>query len=131
MKLDKLFEELTFKDDLIPAIIEEVSGEVLTLCYMTREAIEETVKTGIVHLFRRSKGRLMIKGETSGHTQHLREMRVDCAGNSLLLVVEQKVAGCHVGYMSCYYRRYNAETGEFEVNAERIFDPDSVYGQKS
>jgi phosphoribosyl-AMP cyclohydrolase len=128
MKTEQLFDDLTFKDDLVPAIIQEVSGEVLTLCYMTREAIEKTLETGIVHLFRRSKGRLMIKGETSGHTQHVKELRVDCAGNSLLLVVEQKVAGCHKGYMSCYYRRYDPETGDYEVTAEKVFDPEDVYG---
>jgi phosphoribosyl-AMP cyclohydrolase len=128
MDIQNLLQDLTFKDDLIPAIIQEVSGEVLTLCYMTKEAIEKTLETGTVHLFRRSKGRLMIKGETSGHTQQVKELRVDCAGNSLLLVVEQKVAGCHKGYMSCFYQRFNPETGEYEVTDEKIFDPDSVYG---
>ena len=127
--MEKFFEVLNFDDKgLIPAIIvDEDSREVLTLCYMTREAIAKTLETGKVHLFRRSKGRLMIKGETSGHIQLVRQVRVDCAGNSLLVLVEQKIAGCHEGYFSCYFRRYNAEDDDWEVVAQRVFDPDRVY----
>jgi phosphoribosyl-AMP cyclohydrolase len=128
MAMDALLDGLTFKDDLIPAIIQEAGGPVLTLCYMTREAIEKTIESGIVHLYRRSKGRLMIKGESSGHTQAVRELRVDCAGNSLLIVVDQQVAGCHKGYMSCYYSRYDADADAMEVTDELLFDPNDVYG---
>lgn len=124
-----LFGSIKFDEKgLIPTIIQdEATKAVLTLCYMNREAVEKTLSTGRVHVFRRSKGRVMIKGETSGHIQLLREIRVDCEGNSLLFVIEQKVAGCHAGYFSCYYRAYNAEKDSWEIVEEKVFDPDKVY----
>ena len=123
------FEILNFNEKgLIPAIIADVeSGRPLTLCYMNRAALEKTLETGKVHLFRRSKGRLMIKGETSGHIQTVKDVRVDCAGNSLLIFVEQKVAACHVGYFSCYYRAWDAEKEEWAVVDEKVFDPAEGY----
>jgi phosphoribosyl-AMP cyclohydrolase len=128
MPLERLFAELTFKDDLIPAVIADAHGRVLTLCYMNREAVEKTVRTGMVHVFRRSKGRLMLKGETSGHTQTVKDLRADCEGRSLLITVEQKVAACHLGYMSCFHRRYRPRDDDFEVEGERLFDPEDAYG---
>jgi phosphoribosyl-AMP cyclohydrolase len=126
--MEKLLQDLTFKDGLIPAIIVNAEDDqVLTLCYMNEDALRKTIETGVVHLFRRSKGRLMKKGETSGHTQHLEELRVDCAGNSILLKVHQRVAGCHKGYMSCFYRRYDAANDRWTVEDEKVFDPDDVY----
>jgi len=127
--MERFFEILKFSDQgLIPAIIvDDKSGEVLTLCYMNRDAVEKTLETGKVHVFRRSKGRLMMKGETSGHVEAVREVRADCEGNSLLIRVEQKVGACHAGYFSCYYRAYNAEKGEWETVEKRVFDPEKVY----
>ncbi|MFP4176014.1 MAG: phosphoribosyl-AMP cyclohydrolase [Planctomycetota bacterium] len=126
--MQNLLDQLNFQDGLIPAVIVNVEdNQVLTLCYLNEEAIRRTLETGYVHLFRRSKGRLMKKGETSGHTQQLKELRVDCAGNSLVLKVEQKVAGCHKGYMSCFYRLYQPEDDAFVEDGNRVFDPDEVY----
>ncbi|MGD2174641.1 MAG: phosphoribosyl-AMP cyclohydrolase [Candidatus Brocadiaceae bacterium] len=126
--MDELLGRLNFQDDLIPAVIVEADGRVLTLCYMDEEALRKTLETEQVHVFRRSRGRVMMKGETSGHVQRVIEMRVDCAGNSLLFVVEQEVAPCHAGYPTCYYRRYLPEQDALEVCEERVFDPDAVYG---
>ncbi len=113
---------------LIPAVIADArTNETLTLCYMNDEALKKTLETGKVHVFRRSKGRLMLKGETSGHIQLVKEVLVDCEGNSLVIKVEQKVAACHAGYYSCYYRRLNPQTGALDVVAQRIFDPGKVY----
>ena len=125
----QLFEDLQFNDGgLIPAVIQDVTdNQVLTLCYMTREALEKTLETGLVHVFRRSKGRLMIKGETSGHTQAVKEVFIDCEGKSLVIKVEQKVAACHMGYRSCYFRRYRPEGDKFTVEEERVFNPEDVY----
>ena len=125
----QLFEELQFNDGgLIPAVIQDVTdNQVLTLCYMTREALEKTLEAGLVHVFRRSKGRLMIKGETSGHTQAVKEVFIDCEGKSLVIKVEQKVAACHMGYRSCYFRRYRPEGDKFTVEEERVFNPEDVY----
>jgi len=127
--MENLLKELKFQDELIPTIIQEVDGQVLTLCYMNRAALEATLRTGQVHVFRRSQGRVMLKGETSGHTQQLREVRVDCEGKSLLFKVEQRVAACHAGYRTCYYRRYVSEGDTLQICEERVFDPDSVYRQ--
>ena len=113
---------------LIPAVIVEDSlKEVLTLCYMTEEALRKTVDTGKVHVFRRSKERLMMKGETSGHTQTVKAIHVDCEGKSLAIKVDQQVAGCHMGYMSCYFRRYDPSRDTLEVVAEKVFDPDEKH----
>lgn len=118
---------LHFNDKgLIPAIIQDVSGKVLTLCYMNRDAVMKTIETGKVHVFRRSQNRLMLKGETSGHIQIVKEVAVDCENNSLLLIVEQKVAGCHAGYFSCYYQKVNAK-GEIEITEKFVFDPKKAY----
>ena len=112
----------------IPAVIVDTEdGAVLTLCYFTKEALEKTLETGLVHVFRRSKGRLMVKGETSGHVQHVKEVRLDCEGKSLAIKVEQEVAACHQGYKTCYFERYNPATDGFEITEKRVFDPDQVY----
>jgi len=126
---ERLFARLVFDErGLVPAIIQDEDGAVLTLCYLNREAIARSLATGRVHVFRRSKGRLMLKGETSGHIQEVREVRVDCEGKSLLLRVKQHVAGCHKGYRSCYFERYVPERDAFEVADARVFDPGKVYG---
>ena len=123
-----LFEGLVFNEQgLMPSVIQDEDGRVLTLCYMTREAIERSLATGRIHVFRRSKGRLMLKGETSGHIQEVREMRVDCEGKSLLFRVKQHVGACHKGYRSCYFARYDPKSDAFEVVDERVFDPGQVY----
>ena len=111
----------------MPAIIQdEVSGEVLTLCYMNKDALRKTMEEGKVYVFRRSKGKLMLKGETSGCIQNVRKVSIDCEGNSLLFEVEQVRAGCHEGYFSCYFRQIDKD-GNINVTAERIFDPKQVY----
>lgn len=120
-------DKLHFDDKgLIPTIIQDVSGKVLTLCYMNRDAVVKTVETGKVHVFRRSQNRLMIKGETSGHIQLVKEIHVNCEENSLLFVVEQKVAACHAGYFSCYYRKVSPQ-GEVVTSEDKVFDPKKVY----
>jgi phosphoribosyl-AMP cyclohydrolase len=128
MKIDKVLEKIKFDEKgLIPAIIQdEVSGEVLTLCYMNKDALRKTLDEGKVYLFRRSKGKLMLKGETSGCIQNVRKVSLDCEGNSLLFEVEQVRAGCHEGYFSCYFRQIDKD-GNINITAERIFDPKDVY----
>jgi len=112
---------------LIPAIVQdEKSSRVLTLCYMDKEALERTLKEGKIYVFRRSKGRVMVKGETSGCTQIVKQVFVDCANNSLLFKVDQNRAACHDGYFSCYFSRIN-KNGEVVIEEERVFDPKEVY----
>ncbi len=112
---------------LIPAVIQDATTrEVLTLCYLTREALERTLATGKVHVFRRSLNRLMLKGDTSGHIQQVREVRVDCEGKSLVILVTQRVAACHSGYYTCYFRRVSS-TGTLKTVGRKVFDPKAVY----
>lgn len=112
---------------LIPAIIQDVkSKKVLTLCYMNNEALEKTMQEGKIYVFRRSKGKLMLKGETSGHIQLVKELYIDCEGNSLLFLIEQKVAACHAGYFTCYYRRMD-KNGGLEITEKQVFNPLKVY----
>ena len=123
-------DQLNFDDKgLIPAIIQDdATNEVLTLCYMNKEAVGKTIEEKKVYVFRRSKGRLMIKGETSGCVQHVKGVYVDCAENSLLFKVDQEKAACHEGYFTCYFRKVN-ESGDLEAQGERVFDPKDVYGK--
>ena len=125
----QLLTNLKFDDKgLIPAVIVNVTdNRVLTLCFMNQDALEKTIETGQVHVFRRSKNRLMLKGETSGHTQLVEKVFFDCEGKSLVIKVKQKVAACHAGYMSCYYRKYNDKTDNIEIIEEKVFNPEKTY----
>lgn len=122
-------EALKFDDKglIFVAIQDDETLEILTLAYMNREALEKTLETRKVHVYRRSKGRVMMKGETSGMTQDVTEVRVNCDDNSVVFKVRPHGPGCHEGYHSCYYRRLDPDTGEWEVTAERGFDPEEVY----
>ena len=125
----QLLTNVKFDDKgLMPAVIVDVTdNRVLTLCFMNQDALEKTIETGKVHVFRRSKNRLMLKGETSGHTQSVENVFFDCEGKSLVIKVKQKVAACHAGYMSCYYRKYNDKTDNIEIIEEKVFDPEKTY----
>ena len=91
---------------LIPAIVQDVAtGQVLMLAYMNREALEQTLATGLVHYWSRSRAKLWQKGETSGHIQHLRDLRYDCDADTLLVIVEQEGVACHTGEPSCFFQR--------------------------
>ena len=124
-----LTDHITFQEGgLIPAVIvDDVSGQVLTLCYMDADALAQTLETGEVHVFRRSKKRVMKKGETSGHTQAVKAIFIDCDGNSLVVRVDQKVAACHAGYFTCYYTKYSPESDATEIIGEKVFAPGEVY----
>lgn len=116
---------------LLPAIAQDASsGRVLMMAWMNQEAWKETVSTGNAVYFSRSRGKLWRKGETSGHQQRVKEIRVDCDADTILLQVEQKGAACHEGYASCFFRRVDAD-GNAEVVDQRLVDPESVYGKKS
>ena len=126
--MDKLLKLLKFDDKgLVPAIIQdEKSGDVLTLCYMNKGALEKTLDDGKIYVFRRSRGRLMMKGETSGCTQKVRSICLDCEGNSILFKVDQKRAACHTGYFTCYFRKID-KSGKIKTLGKRIFNPEEVY----
>lgn len=91
------------KSKLVPVITQDASGEVLTLAYMDKEALELTLKTGSAHYYSRSKERIRMKGEVSGNVQDIKEIKVDCDRDSLLMIVEQKGPACHTGHNSCFF----------------------------
>lgn len=129
MSHQNLLDRLIFNDQgLVPTVIADARNHrALTLCYLNRQAVLKTLETGKVHVFRRSKGRLMLKGETSGHIQEVQRIFIDCEGKSLMILVKQHIAACHKGYMSCYYREYDAGKDGFTEAEQRIFDPGKVY----
>jgi phosphoribosyl-AMP cyclohydrolase len=120
------------KHELIPVIAQDAeTGDVLMLAYMDREAFEETLRTGRVCYYSRSRKRHWRKGEESGNVQLLKEVLLDCDADTLLIKVEQVGgAACHEGYRSCFFRRLLPETGQAEVVGTRIFDPADVYKRK-
>lgn len=118
------------ENGLIPAIVQDcASNEVLMLGFMNREALAKTRETGIVTFYSRSRKKLWTKGERSGQKLLLRELRVDCDQDALLVRAEPSGgAVCHEGYRSCFFRRVEADDTAALV-AERIFSPAEVYGQ--
>ncbi|MGF1629448.1 MAG: phosphoribosyl-AMP cyclohydrolase [Kiloniellaceae bacterium] len=103
------------------------SGEVLMVAWMNRAALAETLASGRVCYWSRSRGKLWRKGETSGQTQTLVELRVDCDGDTLLLRVDQKGVACHTGRRACFYRKLR-EDGSLEDVLPVITDPKDLYG---
>ncbi|MDY6775231.1 MAG: phosphoribosyl-AMP cyclohydrolase [Halobacteria archaeon] len=116
--------EIDFGEDgLVPAVTQDAeTREVLMLAYMNQEALEKTRETREAHYYSRSRDEIWHKGATSGHTQDVDEILVDCDADAVLLKVEQEGGACHTGYRSCFHRRVDGE-----VVGEKVFDPDEVY----
>ncbi len=107
-----------------------VTGEVLMVAHMNDEALRKTIASGDAWYFSRSRNALWRKGETSGHTQRVVEMRMDCDQDAVWIRVEQSGAACHTGRRSCFYRKVDAVEGAARlsfVDADRLFDPKAVY----
>lgn len=124
-----LFDELK-KDPqgLVPAIVQDdQTGEVLMMAYMNEEALEKTIATGKTHFYSRSRDKLWCKGESSGHTQEVKQILVDCDSDTLLLRVKQKGGACHTGYYSCFYRRLEPDGKTWKAIGKKVFDPEKVY----
>jgi len=116
---------------LVPAIVQDDrTGEVLMLGFMNEQALAETRRTQEVVFFSRSRNRLWKKGESSGHVLRVRDLRVDCDADALLVRVEPVGPGvCHEGYRSCFFRRID-EGGEAQIVEQRTFEPEHVYGRE-
>jgi phosphoribosyl-AMP cyclohydrolase len=121
--------ELDFnkKDGLIPAIVQEYrTGEVLMLAYMNKAAWESTLFSGKATFYSRSRQKLWVKGETSGNVQLVKEVRIDCDNDTVLLKVDQiGDAACHTGYQSCFHKKI--EEGSIVIDGIKRFDPKEVY----
>jgi len=110
---------------LVPVVVQdEKTKDVLMVAYMNKEAFELTIKTKKAHYYSRSRNRLWLKGETSGHTQEVKSIRIDCDNDTILLIVDQKVAACHTGFWSCFYRVWD---GAWIESGEKVFDEKEVY----
>ena len=118
-------------DGLVTAVIQDhASGRVLMVGYMNEEAFRRTVATGYVTFYSRSRQKLWLKGESSGHRLAVKEVSTDCDRDAVLVKVEALGPGvCHEGYRSCFFRRL--ENGEWRVTEDRTYDPDTVYGGKA
>lgn len=128
--------EFQFKftsDGLIPVIVQESTGaerpngRVLMFAWMNRESLENTLKTGLMTYWSRSRQKLWLKGETSGHTQRVVRWFVDCDQDVLLFEVEQTTGACHTGYESCFFQELDRSAQPLEVKESKQFDDHSVY----
>jgi phosphoribosyl-AMP cyclohydrolase len=118
-------------DGLVPAVVVDAdSRQVLMVAYMNETALLETIRTGKTHFWSRSRQKYWMKGESSGHTQDVQTVYTDCDKDTVLVEVTQHGAACHEGYFSCFYRRLT-DAGEWEIVAEKVFDPDEVYKKGS
>ncbi len=128
----KFFDQLKFNaDGLIPAIVQQQStGRVLMMAWMNRTSLEQTILTGKTHFWSRSRQKFWMKGESSGHVQHVKGIAFDCDGDTLLLQVEQVGAACHEGYHSCFFRSLEGSGPGFRTTEPRLQDPEAIYGKK-
>ena len=125
--LDDVLESLTYNEDgLIPAIAQQYeSGEVLMMAWMNRASIEETLQTGRVCYWSRSRQAYWRKGESSGQVQNLKSMAFDCDGDTILLKVDQTGPACHTGRRSCFFHRVDGE--QVVIDSDPIIDPEILY----
>lgn len=126
------YDQLKFDaNGLIPAIIQDQeTGRVLMMAWMNRASLEATLKTGKTHFWSRSRQKFWMKGESSGHTQNVKDIAFDCDGDTLLIQVEQTGAACHEGYRSCFYRSSNPDGSGFRRTEPQLLTPEQIYGKK-
>lgn len=124
-QLMNILNEVKFdRDGLVPVVVQDyMSDEVLMLAYMNRESLGMTLESGRMTYWSRSRGKLWVKGETSGHYQYVKGMKIDCDGDTLLAKVEQVEAACHTGHYSCFFREFEGESIK-EVKY-KVFDPEN------
>ena len=129
MSHDAILDAIAFDErGLVPAVAQQHdTGEVLMLAWMNRAAVAETLATGNVCYFSRGRARLWRKGESSGQTQRLVELRVDCDADALLLLVDQQGVACHTGRRDCFFRA--ARNGDLEEIAAPLIAPEALYGR--
>ena len=126
-----LIEQLKYNaDGLVVAIAQDhETKDILMLAYMNEQTLRQTLETGIMTYWSRSRQKVWVKGESSGNTQIVKAVYIDCDGDALLFSIDQLGgAACHTGRVSCFYRKFEDDT--FIEVSEKVFDPDKVYGNK-
>jgi len=122
-------------DGLIPAIVQQTqngkpeSGRVLMMAWMNRLSIEKTIETGFMHYWSRSRQKLWLKGESSGHTQRVLRWYVDCDADTLLFEVDQEGGACHTGYATCFFQPLTRDGSPESIEETKIFDPEKTYSK--
>lgn len=136
MESKQIEESLTFSpkfdaQGLLPVIAQDAAtGQILMFAWMNREALDRTIETGRATYYSRSRGKLWIKGEQSGHFQQVRRILVDCDQDCLVLKVSVDQGQCHVGYQSCFYRAVKPlSKTDLTFIAEKVYDPKTTYGK--
>jgi phosphoribosyl-AMP cyclohydrolase len=127
-----VYNNLKFNSDgLIPAIVQDnQDGRVLMMAWMNRASLQATIATGKTHFWSRSRQKFWMKGESSGHTQAVKDISFDCDGDTLLIKVEQIGAACHEGYRSCFYRSITDDGAGARVTEPQLQTPEEIYGKK-
>ncbi len=127
--MNPLIKEVKFnKDGLVPAIVQDTRDKQVLMCaFMNQKALALTLKTGLMHYYSRSRNKLWLKGEESGHVQRVKKIFVDCDADCLLFYVQQTKAACHTGFRTCFYRVAEARKGRWKVIGKPLFDPKKVY----
>src|SRR6187455_2829810 len=124
-----VYESLKFTSNgLIPAIVQEqATGRVLMMAWMNRASLEKTIESGKTHFWSRSRQKFWMKGETSGHTQTVKDVAFDCDGDTLLIQVEQIGAACHEGYKSCFFRSVADGRATSKITEPQLETPEEIY----
>ncbi len=130
MSLEEMAKNLKYDaQGLIPAIVQDAeTKDVLMMAWMNEASLLDTIRTGKTHFWSRSRQKYWMKGESSGHTQDVQSIHIDCDRDTVLILATQHGAACHEGYRSCFYRTLAGE--DWQVNAERMVDPNEVYKKK-
>ena len=116
-------------DGLIPAIIQDAhSRRVLMMAWMNETSLQQTLETGLMHYWSRSRQKYWLKGETSGHTQKVVRWAADCDADTLLFEVKQTGGACHTGYASCFFQVFTPDGTALEIAEPKVFDPEKTYG---
>ncbi len=125
---NELLQQIKFDEKgLVTAIAQDAdTGEVLMVAYMNADTLRQTLETGVMTYWSRSRQKVWIKGESSGHVQEVKACYIDCDGDALLFKVHQHGAACHTGHRSCFFRRW--KDGGLEVHTTPLVDPEKAYG---
>lgn len=127
-----VYDKIKFNaDGLVPAIIQDhTNGRVLMMAWMNKASLETTIATGKTHFWSRSRQKFWMKGESSGHTQTVKDIAYDCDGDTLLIQVEQIGAACHEGYRSCFFTSIINGGKDVKITEPQLQKPDEIYGKK-